>query len=165
MRCNYLFEFREFSALVKNSSFFNLDKTKLKRVSHNDTHRLYGEFILHEPVSHDIDVFAELYEKQGGEYRKTAYTFKSKACDAIEVDEAFWPSLAAAVEPTFPLKCDLPAGTYTFNGYLPDTSKLPPVVRSGDYMSKVKLTRNGEILQITECYFHIINKKGGLIGL
>lgn len=166
MYCNYLLEYREYTVLVKNSSFLNFDKVKLKRKSRNETHKIYGDMVLYEDLSNDIEALFELYEKQGGEYRKSVFKFKSNACDAIEMDKVFWPSLADALEPKMPIKCDIPAGTYTFNGYIPDTTNIPPMMlRSGDYMVLFKLLRNGEILQGSENYVHMINIKGGFIGL
>lgn len=49
---------------------------------------------------------------------------------------------------------------------MPDTSNTPPVVASGDYMIDVQfLSEHGKLLQGFKVYFHIINSKGGLVGL
>lgn len=63
------------------------------------------------------------------------------------------------------MKCDIPAGTYNLKGYAPDTSSVPPVLSSGDYMIDGKLFRSDEFLQSFQAQFYIINKKGGLNGL
>lgn len=65
---------------------------------------MYGEFEFLQDLSDDIDLLGELYIKQGGEFRKTAYKLKDNTCSVIETDSVFYPSLGAAFKPSFPEK-------------------------------------------------------------
>lgn len=94
---NYQITLMEYEILVKNDTkFVNLDKIKLKRKSHNETHRLYGDLTLIKDLTYESNVrfIAEIYKKQGGEYRKTAFHQKALACQFIDVDTVIYPSLA-----------------------------------------------------------------------
>lgn len=85
---SYIITLREFDVSVKNESeFLNLDKIRLKRKSHNETHKFYGQFTLFRDLTleDDVDVVGELYQKQGGEYRKLAYHVKGKLCPFLDI--------------------------------------------------------------------------------
>lgn len=87
----------EFEILVKNSTrFVNLDKVKLKRKSHNETHKFYGDLTFIKDLTYESNVrfVAEIYKKQGGEYRKTAFHQKALACQFINADTVIYSSLA-----------------------------------------------------------------------
>lgn len=74
---NYHISIMEFDILVKNDDkFLNLEKLKIKRKSRNETHKLYGSFTYFKNVTEDIQLSIGLFEKQGGEYRKTPYLIK-----------------------------------------------------------------------------------------
>lgn len=94
---NYQVTVMEYEILVKNDTrFLNLDKIKLKRKSHNQTHKFYGDFILFKDLTYESNVrfVAELYKKQGGEYRKTAFHQKALACQFIDADTVIYASFA-----------------------------------------------------------------------
>lgn len=85
---SYIITLREFDISVKNESeFLNLDKIRLKRKSHNETHKFYGQFTLFRDLTleDDVDVVGELYQQQGGEYRKLAYHVKGKLCPFLDI--------------------------------------------------------------------------------
>jgi hypothetical protein len=138
---------------------------KIRRKSRGEPHKVYGDWILYQDIGPDLNFQIDLYIKQGGEYRKTVYAVKGNTCDIVASDKVFYPSFANAMEPSFPLKCNIPAGKYYVNGYWPDMSDIPPVLRSGDYLADIQLLRDGKLLQGSKVQFHIINLKGGLVGL
>lgn len=153
---------------MKNSTTINFDKIKLTRKSHKETHRIYGEVNLYinGSTAHDVEALGELFIKQGGEFRATPFKFKANVCNSIQVDDVFWPSIIKKVVPEPGRNCDnIYAGTYKINGFQPDMSHIPPVLRSGDYKATFKYIRNGKVGQQLEGYFHVININGGFIGL
>lgn len=68
-------------------------------------------------------------------------------------------------ELTLHFQCPIPAGTYHINGFVPDASGFPPVLRSGDYMKKITYLKDDEVMQVVNYYVHMSNKVGGKIGL
>lgn len=153
---------------MKNSPYCNIDKIKVTKKSHNDTQRVYGEviFYINGSDANEVESLSELYIKQGGEYRITPYKFKANVCEIIEHDEVFMPSFRKFIEPTLGKTCNkMYAGTYKINGYKPDMSLIPPVLRSGDYKADLKYLRHGIVVQHYEVFLHLINIKGGYIGL
>jgi hypothetical protein len=74
---------------------------KVKRVSRNEPHKIYGYLTFFQGITKDDDLLGELYEKQGGEYRKTVYKLKENLCSIIETDDVFYPSIRAAMDPKF----------------------------------------------------------------
>lgn len=94
---NYLVTLMEFEILVKNDTeFMNLDSVKVKRKSRNEPHKLYGSFTFHQAFTEKVEMWGQVYTKQGGEYRKTAFHLKGSACQKLDTDEGFFPSLANA---------------------------------------------------------------------
>lgn len=96
---NYQISLLEYEIIKKNDTeFVNLDNLKLKRKSRNETHKIYGSFtFIQEWTSADDILFiAELYKKQGGEYRKTAYHVKGHPCILIETQQDMFKSLGDA---------------------------------------------------------------------
>lgn len=52
------------------------------------------------------------------------------------------------------------------DGWFPDMSKFPPVLKSGDYMVDIRyISSEGELLQGWKMYGHAINIQGKKIGL
>lgn len=96
---NYQISFLEYDIIKKNDTeFVNLDNLKLKRKSRNETHKIYGSFTLFQEwtSADDILFIIELYKKQGGEYRKTAYHVKGHPCTLIETQQDLFKSLGDA---------------------------------------------------------------------
>lgn len=96
---NYQIALMEFEGIVKNATkYINTDGIKLKRKSHNTTHKFYGSIIIFDDVTkqNDLRLVVELYKKQGGEYRKTAFHLKGMGCAILEIDNVFSPSLNKA---------------------------------------------------------------------
>lgn len=102
---NYEFEYRAMDVGKPNDDkWLNFDKVKIKRMSRNEPHKMYGEMNFIGGITEDIDFLAELYIKQGGEYRKTVYKLKMNLCEIIETETVFYPSIGAAIEPKWPEK-------------------------------------------------------------
>lgn len=59
------------------------------------------------------------------------------------------------------------AGTYSFgvDGWMPDITKFPPVLSSGDYMVEGKLFDGDRLAQGGRIYANALNKVGGRMGL
>lgn len=105
---NYEFEWRALDSKIPNDDkFLNINKVKVKRISRNETHKLYGEMTWFQGVGEDINFVGELYKKQGGEFRKTVYHLKLNFCEMIKTEKVFWPSFNAIIEPAWPEKVSL----------------------------------------------------------
>lgn len=90
--------------IPKDDKFMNGDKLKIRRTSHNEPHKMYGNFVFFQDVTKEVDLLGELYIKQGGEFRKTVYKLKKNLCELIAAESVFYPSMASSIVPPFPEK-------------------------------------------------------------
>jgi hypothetical protein len=95
----------------------------------------------------------------GNEYKLTPYRFGPVSmCKGIKESEYMYPVMHPYTNFP-PLKsCDFVNGyTYYIKNYLPDISKFPPVVSSGDYMADCKILQNEEFAQGFQAYLQLFN--------
>lgn len=82
---------------------------KVKKV--NKTHRmLVGTSEVFAPdFDNSVQVEMQLYQKQGGEYRKLPYKISPKgSCDFFNEDEVLYPEIAAVSDVPNPMPCPMP---------------------------------------------------------
>lgn len=98
----------------------------------------------------------ELWEFQGGEYRKTQFRLPQKAwCDFSKDEKFYLPAVWAKT--TFPPQstCPIPVGEYTMNNFVPDPESLPDFL-NGRYMINIITDRVGDDSEISiKCYIEI----------
>lgn len=98
----------------------------------------------------------ELWEFQGGEYRKTQFRLPQRPwCDFSKSESFYMPAIWATTN--FPPlgECPLPKGEYYMKNFIPDPDKLPEFL-NGRYMIKVNTDRIGDDSEITiKCFIEI----------
>lgn len=76
----------------------------------------------------------------------------------MAADDYFYPEFHAHTN--FPpiKSCDFKSGTiYYVKNYMPEISKIPPVMASGDYMLECKIFKGDEFIQGFRTYVQIYN--------
>jgi hypothetical protein len=100
-----------------------------------------------------------MYKKAGNEYRLTPYKVgPNNFCKSMADSELIYPDLHAHTN-FLPIKsCDFKNGySYFIKNYLPDLSKVPPVMSSGDYMAECNISRADTFIQGFRAYIQIYN--------
>jgi Protein of unknown function (DUF1091) len=90
------------------------------------------------------------------------YRMAGQLCDMINGDIYFYEQ--AHKMSNFPPigTCPWPKGNYWIHNYIPDISKFPPIMESGDYMGECKFyDKNGTYLNASRTYIQIIHIAGG----
>ena len=84
-------------AIIPNIEFADFSKLKVKKI--NRKHLVDGSFIYKEELSNEYNCSVELFKKQGGEYRKTAYKLPMKGCcDFYNTDTFLIPEMQPSCE-------------------------------------------------------------------
>ncbi|CAO1419280.1 unnamed protein product [Diamesa serratosioi] len=131
-----------------------VDFSKLRSIKVNrTTYAVNGSVKILQDIGNDVLVKVELWEQQGGEYRKTQFRLAEKAwCDFSKTETMYLPALWETSN--FPplQDCPLPKGEYYIKNFVPDPEKLPEFL-DGRYMIRVFTDRVDAKSEIYFNYF------------
>ncbi|KAL7026592.1 hypothetical protein ACKWTF_005093 [Chironomus riparius] len=168
----------QFDPIVKNCQSMNFDKIKVVRFNRttlvsNGSFELnfdgsFAEaevsytFLLHlccKKLSFSIQGLCNFYKKAGNEYRLTPFKVaRTNLCKGMAEDEYFYPAFHTFTNFPPVKTCAFKNGfTYFIKNYLPDLSKIPPVIGSGDYMLECKIFKGEEFIQGFKTYAQVYN--------
>jgi ganglioside GM2 activator len=145
-----------------DKKFINFDEVKMKRFGRNQPHVLIGEFEAFKSLGNDTEFLAELYKKQGQEYRKTPYKLKGKLCEVANTEGNIFADQLWKFSDLPPREsCPFPAGKYHVKKLdISNLEGLPPVLESGDYMVEIKFydQKGGKMMQGFRIYVTVVVK-------
>ncbi|CAG9801676.1 unnamed protein product [Chironomus riparius] len=158
---NAMFEciMTQFDPIVKNCQSMNFDKIKVVRFNRT-TLVSNGSFELNFDGSFaEAEGLCNFYKKAGNEYRLTPYKVaRTNLCKGMAEDEYFYPAFHTFTNFPPVKTCAFKNGfTYFIKNYLPDLSKIPPVIGSGDYMLECKIFKGEEFIQGFKTYAQVYN--------
>ena len=98
----------------------------------------------------------ELWELQGGEYRKTQFRLPKRAwCDFSTTEKFYLPEIWKTSNLPPQTDCPTLKGVYYIKNYIPDPEKLPEFL-NGRYMIKIFTDRIGDDSEIyLKCFIEI----------
>jgi hypothetical protein len=97
-------DFQSCEQTVGQNGFSNFG-LKVKRVN-KTTRGFFGSVEQLVIADNSYQVSAQLWKKQGGEYRKLPYNFPaSNLCDSLSQDSYVFPELAQVSDVDYPLPC------------------------------------------------------------
>ena len=94
---------------LSGAEFIDFSEWKVRKVNRT-TRLLTGTVVVVNPnIDNKVKIEFELYKKQGGEYRKQAYTLPPKgSCDFINQDTYFYPEIVKVSNAPEKMPCPLP---------------------------------------------------------
>jgi hypothetical protein len=94
---------------ISGEKFVDLTNLKVKKLN-KTTRGIVGHFVVKTAdVGKNMQVMVEVWQKQGGEYRKLPYRLPSKnLCDFFNEDVVFMPEILEVSNISLPLSCPVP---------------------------------------------------------